>query len=87
LGFHDIELFNVALLARHEWRILHQPSALSARILKDAGHSGNPNCSGRVSRVKVKSGSRKDTRIACQNFATREFGARYFGSGSGSGFT
>lgn len=34
LGFRDFEIFNLAILARRAWRVLENPSSLSARILE-----------------------------------------------------
>ena len=34
LGFRDTEIFNLAMLAKQGWRLLQEPDALSARILR-----------------------------------------------------
>lgn len=35
LGFRDLESFNLALLGKQVWRILHHPDCLMAKILKE----------------------------------------------------
>lgn len=34
LGFHDLEVFNKALLSKQIWRLLQSPDSLVAKILK-----------------------------------------------------
>ena len=34
LGFKDLEVFNLALLAKQSWRLVKEPEALWARVLR-----------------------------------------------------
>jgi hypothetical protein len=48
LDSRDIEIFNLALLARHVWKILNEPGSLSARILKSANFPSSDILSARL---------------------------------------
>ena len=39
LGFHDLELYNLALLAKQGWRLLQQPNTLVATIFREKYYS------------------------------------------------
>jgi hypothetical protein len=51
MGFRDLEVFNLALLAEQGWRLLSNPNSLVARIMKEKYHS-------RVGFLDAKLGSR-----------------------------
>ncbi|CAA7027569.1 unnamed protein product [Microthlaspi erraticum] len=73
LGFRDLKNFNIALLAKQLWRILHYPSSLLARVLKaryfrhsnplDIEKSNAPSCGWRsmlAAKELLKAGIRKN---------------------------
>lgn len=35
LGFRDLHLFNLAILARQEWRLIMMPNSLCAQVMQD----------------------------------------------------
>lgn len=35
LGFRDLEKFNLAMLAKQDWKIITQPHCLFARVMKE----------------------------------------------------
>ncbi|KAJ0087890.1 hypothetical protein Patl1_32318 [Pistacia atlantica] len=49
LGFRDLELFNLAMLAKQGWRLLHYPNSFAARVL-----SAKYYLEGYFSEAKVK---------------------------------
>jgi len=51
MGFHDLEVFNLALFAKQGWRLLSNPDSLVARIMKEKYHP-------RVDFLDAKLGSR-----------------------------
>ncbi|KAK3193194.1 hypothetical protein Dsin_024504 [Dipteronia sinensis] len=34
LGFHDLSIFNKAILTKQVWRLIHQPNTLAGKVLK-----------------------------------------------------
>jgi len=51
MGFRDLEVFNLAMLAKQGWRLLSNPDSLVARVMKEKYHA-------RVNFLEAKLGSR-----------------------------
>lgn len=82
LGFRDIELFNLALLARQAWRVLTDPMSLNARILKAVYFP-------RVSLLHAELGSRPSAiwRAICEGRDLTKLGIiRRIGNGKDTSF-
>jgi hypothetical protein len=41
MGFRDLEVFNLSLLAKQGWRLLQHPDSLVAKILREKYYKGS----------------------------------------------
>lgn len=65
LGFRDLHSFNMAMLAKQAWRLLHNPTSLGARLLKAKYY---PNSS--VMKAEAKQGCSYTWRSICLGIQT-----------------